>query len=154
MDEFTNDATVFDFTHSEDYPFLTLPMDQQRSNDFFNAFLNNVFATVTAQGRLPPALPDIGISSSNLSDPYNPYLLHPFQVSPEIDKIISSLVADPLMDQFLYAQAANGDFLSGGLESKFDSIMVSGPSETELQYYRTFFNVSAMKSRGTERKFP
>jgi hypothetical protein len=42
------------------------------------------------------------------------------------------------MDQTLYAQAVNGDFLNGGLEAKLDSVMVSGPSETELHYYRTF----------------
>ena len=42
------------------------------------------------------------------------------------------------MDQTLYAQLMGGDFLSEGLEAKLDSVMVSGPSETELQYYRTF----------------
>lgn len=87
---------------------------------------------------MPPALPDIGIPFNN---PYDPYLTHPFQLSPEIDKIISSLVADPLMDQTLYAQAVSGDFFDGGLETKLDSVMVSGPPETELQYYRTFLNV-------------
>jgi hypothetical protein len=120
---------------------MTYSIDQQRSNDFFNDFLNNIFTNATAQGRLPPALPDIGIPSGNPSDPY---LAHPFQVTPGIDKIISSLIADPLMDQALYAQAMNGDFFDGGLEIKLDSVMVSGPSETELQYYRKFsFNVSS-----------
>lgn len=129
---------VYGYARSEDYPLPTLQTDQQGSNEFFNEFLNNVFATATVQGRFPPALPDIGIPSNN---PFDPYLVHPFQVSPEIDKIISSLVADPLMDQILYAQAVNGDFLNGGLEIKLDSVMVSGPSETELQYYRAFFKI-------------
>jgi hypothetical protein len=105
------------------------------NNDFFNDFLNNVFTSATAQGRLPPALPDVGIPSA---DSFDPYLTYPFQMSPEIDKIISSLVADPFMDQTLYAQAMHGDFLNGGLEAKLDSVMVSGPSEMELSYYRTF----------------
>ena len=91
--------------------------------------------SATAQGRLPPALPDIGVPTS---DPSDPYLMHPFQVSPGIDVIISSLVADPLMDQTLYAQAMNGNFLDGGLEAKLDSVMVSSPPETELHYYRAF----------------
>lgn len=147
MDEFANDVSVFDYSHSEEYPCPTFPIDQQRNNEFFNEFLNNIFATATAQGRLPPALPDIGIPFSNTSDPY---LMHPFQVSPEIDKILSSLVADPLMDQALYAQAVNGDFLTGGLETKLDSVMVSGPSETELQYYRTFSTYLTMKSRSVK----
>jgi len=90
--------------------------------------------SATTQGRLPPALPDIGFLTS---DPSDPYLTHPFQMSPGIDKIISSLVADPFMDQALYAQAMNGDFLNGGLEAKLDSVAVGGPSEPELQYYRT-----------------
>lgn len=137
--------TVFDYTHPEDYPLPTLSVDQQQSNDFFNEFLNNVFTTATAQGRLSPALPDIGIPFGNPSDPY---LFHPFQISPEIDKIISSLVADPFMDQTLYAQAVSGDFLSGGLETKLGSIMVSGPSETELQYYRTFFHPPPLEKAG------
>lgn len=130
-----NDMSAFDYTRSEDYPHLTLSNGQQSCNDFFNEFLNNVFMTATAQGRLPLALPDIGVPTS---DPSDPYLTHPFQVSSGIDIIISSLVADPLMDQALYAQAMNGDFLNGGLEAKLDSVMVSGPSETELHYYRTF----------------
>ena len=134
-DEFANDVSVFDYTRSEAYPLLALPNDQQHCNDFFNEFLNNVFTAATAQGRLPPPLPDIGFSAGDLPDPY---FAHPFQVSPAIDIIISSLVADPFMDQTLYAQAMNGDFLNGGLEAKLDSIMVSGPSEAELQYYRTF----------------
>ena len=125
---------VFDYTRSEDYPLLSLPNDQQRCNEFFNEFLNNVFLSATAQGRLRLPSPDIGFSPSNPSDPY---LTHPFQVSPGINTLLSSLVADPLMDQVLYAQVMNGDFLSGGLEAKLDSVMVSGPSETELQYYRT-----------------
>jgi hypothetical protein len=136
---------VFDYSHTENYPLLALTIDQQRNNDFFNEFLNNVFATATAQGRLPPALPDIGILPSNQSDPY---LIHPFQISPEIDKIISSLVADPLIDQTLYARAVNGDFLKGGLEKKLDSVMVSGPSEAELQYYRKFFNALSHEIAG------
>jgi hypothetical protein len=124
-----------DFTRSEDYPLLTLPNDQQRCNDFFNDFLNVVFTSATGQGRLPPVLPATGIQTS---DPSDPYLTHPFHVSSGIDAIISSLVADPFMDQTLYAQLMDGDFLSEGLEAKLDSVMVSGPSETELQYYRTF----------------
>ena len=72
-----------------------------------------------------------------MSDPSDPYLAHLFQISPGIDKIISSLVAEPFMDQVLYAQAMNGDFLNGGLEAKLDSVMVGGPSEQELHYYRT-----------------
>lgn len=124
---------AFDYTRSEDYPLLDLSNGQQRCNDFFNEFLNNVFTSATAQGRLPLALPDIGV----LSDPSDPYLTHPFQISSGIDTIISSLIADPLMDQTLYAQAMDGDFLNGGLEAKLDSVTVSGPSEAELQYYRT-----------------
>jgi len=126
---------AFDYTLPEDYPLLALANDQQRCNDFFIEFLNNVFTSATAQGRLPPALPDIGFPAS---DPSDPYLTYPFQVSPGIDIIISSLVADPFMDQTLYAQAMDGDFLNGGLETKLDSVTVSGPSEAELQYYRTF----------------
>lgn len=91
--------------------------------------------SATAQGRLPPPLPDIGVP---VCDPSDPYLTHPFQISSGIDIIISSLVADPLMDQTLYAQAMSGDFLNGGLEAKLDSVMVGGPSDTELHYYRTF----------------
>ena len=124
--------SAFDYTRLEDYSILTLPNDQQQCNDFFSEFLNNVFTGAAAQGRLP--LPDIGFSTG---DPSDPYLTHPFQVSPAIDAIISSLVADPFMDQTLYAQAMNSDFLNGGLEAKLDSVMVSGPSETELHYYRT-----------------
>lgn len=135
-DDSPNDVSVFDCTRPEDYPLLALPNDQQRCNDFFNEFLNNVFTSATAQGRLPPPLPDLGFPTG---DPSDPYLIHPFQVPPGIDIIISSLVADPLMDQTLYAQAMNGDFLNGGLEAKLDSVTVSGPSETELHYYRTFF---------------
>ena len=132
----SDDVSVFDYTRSEDYPLLALSNDhQQRCNDFFNEFLDNIFTTATAQGRLPPSLPDIRFSAS---DPSDPYLAHPFQVSPSIDTIISSLIADPFMDQTLYAQAMDGDFLNGGLEAKFDSVMVSGPSEAELHYYRTF----------------
>jgi len=134
-DDFANDVSTFDYTRSEDYSLLALPNDQQQCNDFFNEFLDNIFTTATSQGRLPLPLPDIGFSAG---DPSDPYLAHPFQVSPAIDAIISSLVADPLMDQTLYAQAMNGDFLNGGLEAKLDSVMVSGPSETELHYYRTF----------------
>ena len=52
------------------------------------------------------------------------------------------------MDQTLYAQAANVDFLNGGLETKLDSVMVSGPSETELQYYRTFFTLPPRAKAG------
>ena len=89
----------------------------------------------TAQGRLPPVLPDTFTPSGN---PTDPYLAYPFQISPEIDKIISSLVADPLIDQTLYAQAMSGDFFNGGLETKLDSVMVSSPSDAELQYYRKF----------------
>lgn len=137
--------SVFDYAHSKGYPLSNLPIDQQRSNDFFNEFLNNVFASTTAQGRLPPALLEFGVPFSNPSDPY---LTHPFQLSPEIDKIISSLVADPLMDQVLYAQAVSGDFFNGGLETKLDSVMVSGPSEAELQYYRTFFNIAPHEMTG------
>ena len=127
--------SAFDYTLSEDYPLLALPNGQQRCNDPFTEFLNNVFTSATTQGRLPPALPDIGFQTY---DPSDPYLTHPFHVSPGIDILISSLVADPLMDQTLYAQATNGDFLNGGLEAKFDSVMVSGPSEAELHCYRTF----------------
>lgn len=135
-DEFANDISVFDFAHPQDPSLLANPINQQRSNDFFDKFLNNIFTCAAAQGRLPPALPEIEIPSAN---PADPYLAHPFQVTPEIDKIISSLVADPLMDQSFYAQAMNGDFSSRGLETKLDSVMVSGPSETELQYYLVLF---------------
>ena len=138
-DDFAKDVSAFDNTRSEDYSLLTLSNDQQRCDDFFSEFLNNVFTTATTQGRLPPPLPDIGFPNG---DPSDPYLAHPFQVSPAIDMIISSLVADPFMDQILYAQAMNGDFLNGGLEAKLDSVMVSGPSETELSYYRTFIHFS------------
>jgi len=124
-----------DHTVSEDYPLPTLANGQQWYNDFFIEFLNNIFTSATAQGRLPPALPDTGFQASG---PSLPRLTHPFQVSPGIDIIIPSLVADPLMDQTLYARAMNGGFLHGGLEAKLDSVMVSGPSEMELQYYCTF----------------
>lgn len=123
-----------DYTQSEDYPLLPLVNDQQQCNDFFNDFLNNIFTSAIDQGRLPP-LPDAGFLTG---DPSDPYLTHPFQISPGIDIILSSLVADPFIDQTLYAQAMNGDFLNGGLEAKLDSIAFSGPSETELHYYRTF----------------
>ena len=125
--------SIFDYTHPGHSPLLTLPSSQQRSNDFFNEFLNNIFTSATDQGRLPPALPDIGVPFGNPSDPY---LAHPFQVTPGIDKIISSLVADPLIDQTLYAQALSGDFFDAGLQAKLDSVMVSGPTEAELRYYR------------------
>jgi len=128
-------VSAFNYTRPEDYPVLALANDQQRCSDFFDEFLNNVFTSATAQGRLPPPPPDFGLPTG---DPSDPYLSHPFQLSPGIDIIISSLVADPFMDQILYAQAMNGDFLNGGLEAKLDSVMVSGPSETELHYYRTF----------------
>lgn len=150
-DGFVDDISTFDYSRSEDYPLLVPAKDQQQCNDFFNDFLNNVFTSATAQGRLPPPLPNIGFPISDSSDPY---LTYPFQVSPGIDIIISSLVADPLMDQTLYAQTMNGDFLNGGLEAKLDSVMVSGPSETELQYYRTFLcqRTSPRNSRSTQWK--
>jgi len=134
MDDFANGASVVDYTRSEDYPLLALASDQQQCNDFFNDFLNNIFTSAIDQGRLPPP-PD---AQFPVGDLYDPYLMHPFQISPGIDIIISSLVADPFMDQTLYAQATYGDFLNGGLEEKLGSVAVSGPSETELQYYRTF----------------
>jgi hypothetical protein len=125
---------MFDYAHSEHSPLLTLPAGQQRSADFFNQFLNNIFTSAIGQGRLPPALPDIGVPFGNPSDPF---LAHSFQVTPDIDKIISSLVADPLMDQTLYAQAMNGDIFDADFQAKLDSVMFSGPSAAELQCYRT-----------------